>query len=185
MDMKDPVRSVNGALTHALEQGLAGLPSPLADALLGRLGDAAIEIRPTVEQCEVVMFPQAWSSHELGYDARRNACSIDAETVIVTGPGGDACVYVFGQLLYRVARPNRRFFLDVTGQRMRARNESACYEGRDTPDEEAFDYEAAAALARVCGAARRFDPGAAAQVVRMLRVRLSEFEETATAAFEA
>ena len=39
-----------------------------------------------------------------------NDC-VEAETVIVTGPAGDACVYVSTQLLYRIERSNRRFFL--------------------------------------------------------------------------
>jgi len=85
------------------------------------------------------MFTQAWRCGELGFERSPESEIVESETVVVTGPAGDACVYVAMQLLYHVARPNRRFFLDVAAQCLRAKAQCGEYDGRDTEDQEAFD----------------------------------------------
>lgn len=178
MDMRQPVQSLTWALMRALEKDLAGSASPLVNELL-RAEAGPITVRPRVEDCSVVMFTQVWRAGDLGWERGDVDERIQAETVVITGPAGDACVYVSTQLLYRVGRPNRRFFLDVAGQRMRARREQNVYEGRDSADQEAFDYEVAGALARIRGAVGRMDAPDAARVARALRACVSEVEAAA------
>lgn len=179
MDMRHPVRSLTWALTQALDQDLMGVESVLANDLMRHeLGDP-ITRRPTVAECSVVMFTQTWSATELGFHDPCGHESIGAETVVVTGPCGDACVYVSTQLLYKVAHPNRTFFLDVAGQCMRGKRDRGLYDGRDSADMEAFDYEAAGALARVCGAAKGLDAEDASRVSRMLQAYVERLEAIA------
>ena len=130
------------------------------------------------KDCSVVMFTQTWSVGDLDLTRQQSDRSaIDAETVVITGPCGDACVYVSTQLLYHVTSPNRRFFLDLAAQHMRAKEEASVYEGRDSSDEEAFDYEVAGALARLCGAVRHLDGRDADRVIRKLRDCVAEVEQ--------
>jgi hypothetical protein len=179
MDMRHPVRSLTWALTRALEQDLMGVESALANDLMRHELGHPITRRPTVVECSVVMFTQTWTAGDLGFDDPRGHESIDAETVVVTGPSGDACVYASTQLLYKVGHPNRTFFLDVAGQRMRGKGDRGLYDGRDSADMEAFDYEAAGALARVCGAATGLDAEDAARVSRMLQAYVERLEAIA------
>ena len=148
MDLRHPVRSLTWAMIRALEHDLKGVESPVANDLLTTQSPGSIEARPVEKDCSVVMFTQTWSVDDLGFTRQQSDRSaIDAETVVITGPCGDACVYVSTQLLYHVTAPNRRFFLDLAAQHMRAKAEASVYEGRDSSDEEAFDYEVAGALA--------------------------------------
>lgn len=175
MDTRNPIRSLTWALTRALEQDLAGMESAAATALVGGDGDQPVRYRPTAAECFVVLFSQAWTGAELGFDGDADE-SIEAETVVITGPAGDACVYVSTQLLYRVPHPNRRFFLDVAAQRMRGKGERGIYEGRDSEDQELFDYEAAGALARICGAVQRLQPEDALRVAHILSECVARLE---------
>jgi hypothetical protein len=184
MDWRNPIRSLTWALTRATEQDLAGVESAVAQGLVGSDRGQPVRCRPTEAECFVVLFSQAWTGAELGFDDDGDE-SIEAETVVVTGPAGDACVYVSTQLLYRVPHPNRRFFLDVAAQRMRGKGESGRYEGRDSEDQELFDYEAAGALARVCGAAQRMSPEDALRAARMLSACVARLEAIAGNAFAA
>lgn len=168
MDMRHPVRSLTWAVMRAIEQDLAGIDSPAANDLLNAEA-GRITVRPRIEDCSVVMFTQVWRGSDLGFEHGGDRECVDAETVVITGPAGDACVYVSTQLLYRVGQPNRRFFLDVAAQCMRGKRERCVYEGRDSKDQEAFDYEVAGALARVCGAVRMMEGQDAGRVARMLR----------------
>ena len=167
MDMRHPVRSLTWAVMRAIEQDLAGIDSPAANDLLN--AEAGRTVRPRIEDCSVVMFTQVWRGSDLSFERGGERECVDAETVVITGPAGDACVYVSTQLLYRVGQPNRRFFLDVAAQCMRGMRERCVYEGRDSEDQEAFDYEVAGALARVCGAVRMMEGQDAGRVARMLR----------------
>jgi hypothetical protein len=169
MDLRHPVQTLEWALMQALERDLAGTESSLANDLLSGGANRQITCRPARDQCSVVMFSQCWRAADLGFDRGRSAGeSVDAETVIVTGPAGDACVYVATQLLYRIAQPNRRFFLDVAGQQMRGKGEKDHYEGRDTKDEEAFDFEVAGTLARLREVVRHGEPGDGLRIARVL-----------------
>jgi hypothetical protein len=168
MDMRHPVRSLTWAVMRAIEQDLAGIDSPAANDLLNAEA-GRITVRPRIADCSVVMFTQVWRGSDLGFERGGDRECVDAETVVITGPAGDACVYVSTQLLYRVGQPNRRFFLDVAAQCMRGKEERWLYEGRDSEDEEAFDYEVAGALARVCGAVRMMEGQDAGRVAKMLR----------------
>src|SRR5262249_39017130 len=156
MDMKHPVRSLNWAVMRAIDQDLAGIDSPTINDLLTTEG-GHITVRPRIEECSVFMFTQVWCRSDLGFGRDGDRYCIEAETVVITGPAGDACVYVSTQLLYRIGSPNRRFFLDISAQCMRGKSASGIYEGRDSEDQEALDYEVAGALARVCGALRMMD----------------------------
>jgi hypothetical protein len=178
MDHRDPVRNLAWAWAEALEHDLDGVESELAGDLMRREDSGQIDRRPHAVECAVVMFTQTWTPTELGFDPRRcgGVLTFDRETVVVTGPCGDACVYVAMQLLYHVQSPNRRFFLDLAGQRMRGKSERQMYEGRDAPDLEAFDYEAAGALARVRGAVRQLGAADAQRVASMLKACADDLE---------
>jgi len=176
MDLRHPVQSLSWAMSRALEADLAGVESAEATALLSKESGPPVRVRPDAGECSVVLFTQTWTEAELGFDRRVSEAFVDAETVVITGPCGDACVYVSTQLLYHVASPNRRFFLDLAAQHLKGRHDRLLYEGRDSVDEEAFDYEVAGALARVCGALRRCGPADAERVARQLRACLDEVE---------
>jgi hypothetical protein len=175
MEFKHPVQSLTWALIRALEHDLAGVDSSFVDDLIRSEG-GHITVRPRLEECVVVLFTQVWQRADLGFTRDRETDCIEAETVVITGPAGDACVYASTQLLYRVARPNRRFFLDVAAQCMCGKGTCGRYEGRDSEDEEAFDYEVAGALARVCGALHMMHGSDAGRVARMLRRCIEQVE---------
>jgi hypothetical protein len=162
MNIRHPVRSVSHALQCAIEEDLDDVV----------VHDGALR-RPRQDECSVVLFSQSWSARTLG----RDGGAVDADTVVITGPGGDACVYASTRLLYRVAHPNRRFFLDVAAQQM-ASTPSA-YDGRDTADLEAIDYEVTGALSRLIGAQRALEAHAAAGVSRVLRDFARRFDAIA------
>ena len=177
MDFRHPVRTLQWAIMQAAERDLNGIEVEPVSRALTTSGDKPVLCRPAEAQCEVVLFEQSWKAAELGMARGDPDEAVVAETVIVTGPAGDACVYVSTQLLYHVNAPNRRFFLDVVGQQMRPKREHQAYEGRDTADLEALDFEAAAALARVSGAARRMGADDAARIARQLEKFAAEVRE--------
>ena len=175
MDLRHPVQSLTWALMRALERDLNGVESPVATDLLTTHSGKALTTRPAEKDCTVVLFSQSWSTEALGYECGcGHEAHVDAETIVITGPCGDACVYVSTQLLYHVQTPNRRFFLDVAAQQMRGKAEVAQYEGRDTADEEAFDYEVAGALARVRGAVRHLGCADVQRLARRLQDCVAE-----------
>lgn len=170
MDLRHPVESVQRAWQQALESDLAGMPSSVADAVLRSSAEGPMLRRPAARECSVAMFTQCWLARDLGMDrGPRAEEGVDAETVVVTGPGGDACVYVAGHLQYQVRRPNRRFFLDVSAQQLRGRAAAASYDGRDRADLEAFDFEVAASIERLRACARRFGAGDSERIATRLR----------------
>lgn len=52
--------------------------------------------QPRLDECEVIMFPQTWSSTALGYGGLGGKAITEAYTVVVIGPTGDAAVYFGG-----------------------------------------------------------------------------------------
>jgi hypothetical protein len=177
MDLRHPVRTVQWAWQSAIENDLAPVEHACDLAPTSASSTGCELRRPRPGECTVVLFTQCWCAGELGLGTAANERdAVEAETAVITGPAGDACVYVSTRLLYRVARPNRQFFLDVAAQRMRGGLGHAVYEGRDAADLEAFDYEAAGALARVRGAITHGDAEDAARLVRMLRALATEIE---------
>jgi hypothetical protein len=168
MQLRHPVQTLAGAITNAIESELVGLESHFADDLLTSQS-GHLTVRPRIEDCGLVVFTQVWQAADLGFVRGADPGGVEAETVVITGPAGDACVYVGMQLLYHVAHPNRRFFLDVAAQCMRAKAHCGRYEGRDNEDEEAFDYEVAGTVARACTAIRLMHQPDAERVARMLR----------------
>ena len=176
MDMRNPVRSLTWAVTKALEKDLGGVESQLADDLLGGGVVKGLTVRPRIDDCSVTLFTQTWTAGELGFVDRGAQHCMETETVIVTGPCGDACVYASTQLLYRITAPNRQFFLDVVSQRMKGKAACHVYEGRDSADLEAFDYEASASVAKVCGAASRLTGDDAGRAARLLRTYVATLE---------
>lgn len=179
VDFRHPVRTLSWALMQALERDLIGQEVAAVSQTLDGSGGKPVLCRPTEAQCAVAMFAQTWKAADLGMARGDLDEVVLAETVIVTGPTGDACVYVSTQLLYHVTSPNRRFFLDVAAQHMKAKGECSQYEGRDSADLEALDYEAAAALARVCGAAAHIGADGAAGIARQLERFAAEVREAA------
>ena len=177
MDRTHSPRNLAWAMTRALKHDLDGVKACVeTDVRATQLG-TSISVRPVGRDCSLVMFSQTWRAEELGLAPGPVLWSaIDIETVVITGPGGDACVYVSGQLLYHVASPNRRFFLDLAAQNMRPKAGAAVYEGRDTTDEEAFDYEVAGALARLRAALRHLGGADIERVTARLRLCLAELE---------
>lgn len=179
MDIRHPVQSLEWALMQATERDLAGIESNVASALLARDG-GVVTCRPRPADCGVVLFVQSWRASDLGLvKGRSAAAAVEAETVIITGPCGDACVYVSRTLLYHLSRPNRRFFLDVAAQQLRGVEDAANYEGRDTADLEALDFEVAGALARLRGAAVHGSADDAARIARQLEQFAGEIRKAA------
>lgn len=169
MDLRHPVQTLEWALMRALDRDLAGRDSSPSNDPLSNGPNGQTSSRPSRNECNVVMFSQCWRGTDLGLHCGPSVGeNVDAETVIVTGPSGDACVYVATRLLYRIAQPNRRFFLDVAAQQMRPRSERDRYEGRDTEDEEAFDFEVAGTLARLREVVRHGAPGDGLRIARAL-----------------
>jgi hypothetical protein len=181
MELRHPVRSLAWAVMRAVDQDLAGVDSPTVNELQ-TTEKGHVTVRPRIEECSVVMFTQAWRRGDLGFGRDGDRDCTEAETVVITGPAGDACVYVATRLLYRIGSPNRRFFLDVAAQCMRGKWGSDIYDGRDSEDQEALDYEVAGALARVCGALRMMQGKDAGRVARMLRECIEHVEAAAQAA---
>lgn len=183
MDMRNPVQSLTWALGCALERDLHGVESITATQLLALPAGKPLVARPKLHDCSVVLFTQCWTLEGLGFaqgdDPKRE---VMAETTIVTGPCGDACVYAGTQLLYHVDQPNRRFFLDVAAQNMRGPAHSVAYEGRDSADEEAFDYEVAGSLARVCAALKHLPAAEAHKVVQCLQACVEQVAAAAEGA---
>lgn len=175
MDMRHPVESVQLAWQLALAQDLSGVSSSAAEPVLGASAERPVLRRPLARECSVAMFSQAWSAADLGMGCGpRDAETVDAETVVVTGPAGDACVYGAGRLLYHLVRPNRRFFLDLSAQQLRGASCGPEYDGRDSADLEAFDFEVATALERLRASARQADAGAKLCIRRRLEAFLAD-----------
>ena len=177
MDRTQSPRHLAWAMTRALEHDLDGVEVPVGIDMRAARSGTPIKLRPAGKDCSLVMFSQTWQAEELGFaKGSLPRTAIDAETVVITGPAGDACVYVLTQLLYHVASPNRRFFLDLAAQNMRPKAGAAVYEGRDSTDEEAFDYEVAGALARLRTALRHLGAADIERVTERLRLCLAELE---------
>ncbi|NML15430.1 hypothetical protein [Azohydromonas caseinilytica] len=174
MNIRHPARNLSLALASALATDLEGVD----DSLSAGEGASAPR-RPQEDECNVVLFGQFWPAALLGVQAQVRM--VEADTVVVCGPAGDACVYAAGRLLYRVAHPNRRFFLDLSAQAMAQPAAQAAYDGRDTPDLEAVDYELEGALARLCGAAQHLASEEALSAARVLREYVQRFEALAAA----
>jgi hypothetical protein len=175
MNIRHPAMNLSLALASALATDLEGVDDTLSD------DDTAAPAprRPREDECNVVLFGQFWPAALLGVQAQVRM--VEADTVVIGGPAGDACVYAAGRLLYRVAHPNRRFFLDLSAQSMAQPAAQAAYEGRDTPDLEAVDYELEGALARLCGAAQHLAGDEALSAARVLREYVQRFEALAAA----
>jgi hypothetical protein len=170
MPNREPVRSLSWALRRALEHDLLDVPAKAADNQPHNSGR-----RPREDECDVVLFGQFWSGEALGFDAggRRH---FEHDTVVVVGPGQDACVYVSTHLLYHVLHPNRRFYMDLAAQCMAPRTDAALYEGRDDPVTESVDIELASLLARLHAQVRRGEPHRAALVAKYLHRCAEHFE---------
>jgi hypothetical protein len=180
MDLRRPVLSLSWALIRALERDLNGVESLVASDLLTTHSGIPLTTRPVEKDCTIVLFTQCWSTAALGFERAAQDAHVEAETIVITGPCGDACVYVSTQLLYHVQSPNRRFFLDVAAQQMRGKADASRYEGRDSEDEEAFDYEVAGALARVRGAVRHMSFADVQRVAKRLQDCVVELAGTMT-----
>lgn len=182
MNLHNPVNSVVNAMHHAVEKGLIGVPSPEATMLLGPSPEGVRRRRPKTDECNVIMFGQTWRACDVGFHQGRANENLHGETVIVTGPEGDACVYFASQLVYHVREPNRRFFLDIAAQSMAARTDAAAYEGHGDTALEKLDYGIEAELARRCMAAKFEEAEHAHMMAELLREYADRFDQLAMAA---
>ena len=96
----NPIEALNASIQHALLIWLAWSNGA----------------RPSIEQCQVDLFQQAWSG------------SGQTHTVVITGPAGDVSVYFNGQPAYRIQKPNDNLARDLANRRMRHPNDAASYE---------------------------------------------------------
>lgn len=140
MNLRNPVNTLTHALMHAIEIGLDGVPSETATQLLGPTADGPRRRRPTLAECEVVMFCQSWRPVDTGFKEPSTCGHVDGEVAVVIGPQRDACVYFACQFAYHVRAPNRRFYLDVAAQAMAPVNQVGPYDGRDGEEAESVDY---------------------------------------------
>lgn len=98
MFLSDPVKNLRLALLFATVCDLTPVPA-----------GASSHRCPRISECKVYLFQQAWDTPPWLLDAAA-AISHDsfmADTVVVIGPQGDACVYLGDELAYRVAAADR------------------------------------------------------------------------------
>jgi hypothetical protein len=180
MKLGNPVQSLTGSLEDAIERQLQGVPSALADTLLGPTPDGRTRTRrPRLDECQVVMFSQCWEARELGFSTVRAEHWVEGETVVVLGPMNDACVYLCGQLHYKLLQPNRRFFLDLAAHSLAGAAECGRYDGRDEPEIECMDYSIEMELSRLQGSMAHGDAAGACMVAGLLRCYARRFDELA------
>lgn len=74
--------------------------------------------RLTLEEVEVVSFPQAWGSTALGFGGIGGAAVTTAQTTVIIGPAGDAAVYFGKRIAYYIESPNSEFYKDLGMHKM-------------------------------------------------------------------
>lgn len=94
-------------------------------AVESRLGRASSPHRPRPDQCDIYVFPQTWGSTALGFGGIGGQAMTSAYTVVVVGPGRDACVYFGSRLAYHIEHPNREFMEDLAAHSMKDRSRGA------------------------------------------------------------
>lgn len=175
MNLRNPLVSLTFAMMHSCEGGLDGVPSPEATHLLGTTPCGPRRRRPRPDECDVTMFSQCWSDRDIGFREDSGDVAHDGQTVVVMGPQGDACVYFGPQFVYRIAHPNRRFFLDVAAQRLEGVSSAvAAYEGRDNEIIESVEYRLEAEMSRLEAATRR-EPDKASAIASLLALYAGRF----------
>jgi hypothetical protein len=103
--------------THSVNPGVAKKGEPrVVKTETGKM----LEKEVYLEECEVCLFQQSWSSTALGFDGIGGQAISSAYTVVVFGPYGDAVVYFNGKQAYHVRRPNKLFYEHVYNQSMHA-----------------------------------------------------------------
>lgn len=175
MNLRNPVHTLDAAMRHAMEHGLAGVPNAGATELLSHDGQPPLR-RPLPQECDVVVFSQSWQPVDVSWDGGDLAGVIEGECAVVLGPMQDACVYFGGRSAYVVAHPNRRFFLDVAAHCMAGRANCALYNGRDDDVTESFDYALQVQLARLFAEVRLTQPHDGHLVAALLRRHAATFE---------
>lgn len=76
------------------------------------------EDKPSHKDCEVFLFQQMWPSTSCGFGGISGQAFTKADTVVIIGPRGDACIYIAGRFAYYIRRPNDRFTQDLERHRM-------------------------------------------------------------------
>ena len=176
MNMRDPIRSVSSAMTQALTTDLLGVSSEHAAEMVHAPGRSGLR-RPHAAECNVVLFTQTWEANTLGFRRANGGPMIDADTVVVVGPAGDACVYIATQLAYHVRAPNRRFFLDVAAQCMAPTAESHRYDGRDDAETESVEYSLEMEISRLHASIKAQSPEHGMLVAKLLHGYAVRFEQ--------
>lgn len=180
MKLGNPIQSLTGSLHDAIERQLQGVPSSLANTLLGPAPDGSARTRrPMLDECQIVMFSQCWAPRELGFNVDCTGHHVEGETVVVLGPMNDACVYVCGHLHYKLLQPNRRFFLDLAAHALAGTAECERYDGRDDSEIECMDYSIEMELSRLQASMVHGETTGARMVAGLLRCYARRFDELA------
>lgn len=129
---------------------------------------------------QVVVFPQSWAADPID-SANERASRVELHTVIVMDASAGASVYFGSRLAYRVATPNRRFFLDVAAQCMAPRQECGRYEGLDDDEIQSMDYALEMNLCRWHAQVKCAAPPQCQLVARLLHAYADRFERCAPA----
>jgi hypothetical protein len=174
VNLRHPVNSVTASVYDAVNTRLNGVPSDLATKLLGEQDGKPRSRRPQEAECAVAAFVQSRRGLELAYR------HIESETVVITGPMQDACVYFAGQFLYHIQSPNRQFFLDLAAQWMEGPSGALRYEGGDSEVVQSLPYELEMVMARAQAAFSSAKPEQAELIVTLLRDLTTQFERVAS-----
>lgn len=83
--------------------------------------------RLTLEEVEVVSFPQAWGSTALGFGGIGGAAVTTAQTTVIIGPAGDAAVYFGKRIAYYIEVPNAKFWEDLRSHSMASCDKCGAY----------------------------------------------------------
>ena len=153
-------------------------------------------------QAQVVMFAQCWTQRPRGGQSQeppQHLAQSDGQpsqaptcthwqvhTVVITDADADsalgASVYFGAQLAYRIASPNRRFFLDVAAQCMAPLDQCGRYEGRDDAEIESADFGLEMDICRLHAQLKCSEPGRCQCVARLLHTFAKRFEACEAAA---
>lgn len=132
--MYSPIENLAASIASACYKDLDIIEYRIKDwAKSKELEDADTDVfidktrRPEIRDIEVVaMFSQTWGSTALGFGGIGGAAMTDAYTVIIKH-NNEFCVYFAGRFAYKIVKPNKRFFEDITVSYMQAVSQQEKY----------------------------------------------------------
>lgn len=138
--MSRAITDLHNALSHAMYEGFPEYEYEDRDWEHYRTTKQDRRIIKTAKHSEYhislyAMFPQTWSSTAMGLGGYGGAAITTANTIVLESlQGAGACVYFGGRFAYRIQRPNKKFYSDVSSRDMTdVSNAKLLYES--TPDE--------------------------------------------------